>query len=33
MGNKHYIGLAIIVAVAYIAGAKWPSLAQRFGLA
>lgn len=27
------LGLVIIVIIAYIAGARWPALATRFGLA
>lgn len=27
------IGLIVVVIVAYIAGARWPGLAARFGLA
>lgn len=27
------IGIIVIVLIAYVAGAKWPSLAQKVGLA
>lgn len=27
------IGLVVVVVIAYIAGARWPGLASRFGLA
>ena len=33
MKNHHYLMLFLIVAVAYVAGAKYPSLASKAGLA
>lgn len=33
MPPKITIGLIIVIMVAYLAGARWPQLATRFGLA
>lgn len=33
MAKGHYLTLFIIVAIAYIAGARYPSIAHRIGLA
>lgn len=33
MSKHHYLMLALIFAVAYIAGARYPSYARKFGLA
>lgn len=33
MTSHHYLSLALLLAIAYVVGARMPSLAQKIGLA